>query len=289
MAHNPSSRRSAPRRASRAPSTILSDSPFVATPTPRPTPPPHLPPPLPPSTTRRSSTRGIRANSALSDAQSLADNTARNNANAIPSHYSLPPTAPSPFSGTLEASLDAVLDWGAEHGVAHAHARSVVIALLQPASPSTNWAALLQSLLSSSSSSSEQSTPGHSSGRHLVEELLFLVTRTLLPEQIAENRGFMARLYDRRKQLAIRLVLRYDMLREWRAGGCGVASVPPPLAPASSPSLPPTSPSPSPTMLPANMATANATTQQQPSPSDDSEATQPSQHEYLHANLIYLS
>jgi hypothetical protein len=38
----------------------------------------------------------------------------------------------------------------------------------------------------------------------------------LLPEQIVENRAAMARLYDRKKQLAIRLVLRYDMLREWK-------------------------------------------------------------------------
>jgi hypothetical protein len=66
-------------------------------------------------------------------------------------------------------------------------------------------------------------------GRELLEEILCLVTRILLPEQIAENRGLMARLYERRKHLAIRLVLRYDMLREWKEGG-GVASVPPPVA-----------------------------------------------------------
>lgn len=54
--------------------------------------------------------------------------------------------------------------------------------------------------------------------RGLLEELVFLVTRTLLPEQIAENRAAMSRLYDRKKQLAIRLVLRYDMLREWVLG-----------------------------------------------------------------------
>ena len=59
--------------------------------------------------------------------------------------------------------------------------------------------------------------------RLLVEEVLFLTTRTLLPEQIAENRGLLARLYERRKQLAIKLVLRYDMLREWRVDGRGHA------------------------------------------------------------------
>lgn len=71
-------------------------------------------------------------------------------------------------------------------------------------------------------------------GRFLLEEFLFLVTRTLLPEQIAENRLAMGRLYDRKKQLAIRLVLRYDMLREWCLGDdpvgkrdVSVGSVPP--------------------------------------------------------------
>lgn len=54
--------------------------------------------------------------------------------------------------------------------------------------------------------------------RILLQELVFLITRTLLPEQIAENRAAMARLYDKKKQLAIRLVLRYDMLREWQLG-----------------------------------------------------------------------
>jgi hypothetical protein len=52
--------------------------------------------------------------------------------------------------------------------------------------------------------------------RNTVEELLFLLTRTLLPEQIAENRLIMGRLYDKKKHLAIRLILRYDMLREWK-------------------------------------------------------------------------
>lgn len=69
-------------------------------------------------------------------------------------------------------------------------------------------------------------------GRYLLEELLFLVTRTLLPEQVLENREAMRRLYDRKKQLAIRFVLRYDMLREWKTGdtqhAVTVASLPPP-------------------------------------------------------------
>jgi hypothetical protein len=78
--------------------------------------------------------------------------------------------------------------------------------------------------------------------RILVEELIFLITRTLLPEQITENRLAMRRLYERKKQLAIRLVLRYDMLREWTLGegpvgkrDLSVASVPPAVPDVSEP------------------------------------------------------
>jgi hypothetical protein len=71
-------------------------------------------------------------------------------------------------------------------------------------------------------------------GRAALEEVLCLVTRTLLPEQITENRSAMARLYDRKKQLAIRLTLRYDMLRDWKFGGTGhtmaIASLPAPAS-----------------------------------------------------------
>lgn len=72
-----------------------------------------------------------------------------------------------------------------------------------------------------------------------LESLLILLTRTLLPEQIAENRELMARLYDKRKQLAIRLVLRYDMLREWKMdSSChpiAIASLPPAVPPVPAP------------------------------------------------------
>ena len=45
------------------------------------------------------------------------------------------------------------------------------------------------------------------SRRYLITELFFLLTRTLLPEQITANRAAMARVYHFKKQLAARLVL----------------------------------------------------------------------------------
>lgn len=101
--------------------------------------------------------------------------------------------------------------------------------LLNDVTTSTNWPALLDSTIGASS------TLDRKTSRLLLEEFLFLITRTLLPEQIAENRFAMSRLYDKKKQLAIRLVLRYDMLREWCLGDgpvgkrdISVASLPPP-------------------------------------------------------------
>jgi hypothetical protein len=142
----------------------------------------------------------------------------------LPSHYFLPPTVPSPFTGTLEASLGAILAWGQTHPAT----TPVVSILCEPVSTSTNWPAII------SSSFGDSSTLAPNIGRFLLEEFVFLVTRTLLPEQIAENRLAMGRLYDRKKQLAIRLVLRYDMLREWCLGegpvgkrDVSVGSVPP--------------------------------------------------------------
>ncbi|KAF2626217.1 hypothetical protein BU25DRAFT_300987, partial [Macroventuria anomochaeta] len=177
------------RRNSRAYS-ILSDDPH---PTPRPSPAPPL--------TRRSGTRGVRATSITSDA---APPTEAPQATRIAPHYFLSPTVPGPFTGTLEASLDAILQWGK----LHPSTTAIVTTLLEPVSKSTNWPLILSTF-------STPSTLSPKLSRFLLEEFLFLVTRTLLPEQIAENRLAMGRLYDRKKQLAIRLVLRYDMLREW--------------------------------------------------------------------------
>ena len=197
------------RRNSRAYSSILSDD---SHPTPRPTPPPP---------TRRSGTRGVRATSITPDAPQPAE-TAQTT--KIAPHYFLPPTVPSPFTGTLEASLDAVLAWGQ----AHPATEPVVTALCEPVSTSTNWSAILSAAFGDASALAPKVR------RSLLEEFIILVTRTLLPEQIAENRAAMARLYDRKKQLAIRLVLRYDMIREWCLGDgpvgkrdLSVASVPP--------------------------------------------------------------
>ncbi|KAF1845002.1 uncharacterized protein K460DRAFT_405282 [Cucurbitaria berberidis CBS 394.84] len=223
MAYNPSGR-TAPR-ASRAYSIISEDS-YAATP--RPTPPP---------ATRRAASRALRANSAVSDVPTHVDGGTRpptTHERRIAAHYTLPPTVPSPFTGTLEASLDAVLAWGHEHTNG---TQKIVNALLREVDSMTNWPILLRGMLIDCDDGDDEAT---GRGRRLLEELLFLVTRTLLPEQIAENRAAMARLYDRKKQLAIRLVLRYDMLREWKVDASyhpfPVPSLPPPpIDPAAQP------------------------------------------------------
>jgi hypothetical protein len=125
----------------------------------------------------------------------------------LSTHYFLAPTFPSPFTGSLEASLDAIQDWGRHNGGTKG-VQGIVDALLKEVDSKTDWSGLLRGV--------EDVPVGRL--RYVAEELLFLVTRTLLPEQIVQNRGLMARLYDRRKQLAMRLVLRYDMLREWKMG-----------------------------------------------------------------------
>ena len=104
--------------------------------------------------------------------------------------------------------------------------QNLIDTLLKPVDTKTNWCVVVYSI---------RAGPPEQR-RDLIEELLFLLTRTLLPEQIVENRGLMARLYNAKKQLAMRLALRYDMLREWKmeAGtyhrdqAVTVASEPPP-------------------------------------------------------------
>ncbi|KAH7093358.1 hypothetical protein FB567DRAFT_624640 [Paraphoma chrysanthemicola] len=199
------------RRASRAHS-INSDSPY----TPRPT------PPLGPPPTRRGAANGTRAIRAgtIDNDHAHVDQPAQTI--HIPPHYFLPPTVPTPFTGTLEASLDAILEFGTRvprgYGV-----QAVLDTLSSEVDAGIDWPMLLRDLYIGGE--------GAGISRFLVEEFLFLVTRTLLPEQIAENRALMARLYERKKHLAIRLVLRYDMLREWKVDGKGhgvtIASLPP--------------------------------------------------------------
>ncbi|KAF1911460.1 hypothetical protein BDU57DRAFT_402030, partial [Ampelomyces quisqualis] len=155
----------------------------------------------PTPTARRAgvSTRGVRAITVESDATAPSQPLPLHSSN-IPSCYALPPTTPCPFAGTLEASLDAVLEFSRIYrGLS-----GVVSALLQPVDTSTNWPSLLRAVYSTDQ------------GRSKIDEILFLVTRTLLPEQVKENRAAMGRMYERKKHLAIRVVLRYDMLREWK-------------------------------------------------------------------------
>jgi hypothetical protein len=130
----------------------------------------------------------------------------------IAAHYALPPTIPSPYIATLDASLDAILAFAQTYGKKKG-VQDVVDTLLRTVDAGTNWAGLLRGVY-----------VGNSDGWEVLEELLFLVTRMLLPNQIAENRARMAALYERKKHLAIRMVLRYDMLREWK--GESVASLP---------------------------------------------------------------
>ncbi|KAF1935482.1 hypothetical protein EJ02DRAFT_302969, partial [Clathrospora elynae] len=157
-----------------------------------------------PPPTRRG--QAVRANSITSDASPYPEAPqATSKPEKVATQYHLPPTIPSPFTGNLEASLDAVLEWGSRY----AGTQAIVDTLLQKVITPTDWPGILRNVYTFASA-----PPGLA--RYLVEELLFLVTRTLLPEQISENRGILGRLYDRKKQLAIRVVLRYDMLREWK-------------------------------------------------------------------------
>ncbi|RAR07987.1 hypothetical protein DDE83_006232 [Stemphylium lycopersici] len=193
---------------------------------------PNTPAPTSPPATRRG--RGVRVASIASstplstDTQSQATNPSVKAATKIPGYYKLAPTYPSPFSGTLEASLDAILAFSSLYsGITGVSA--LITSLLQDPKPDVYWGLLLSQLTFSA--------PAFA--RHITTELFFLATRTLLPEQITENRSLLARLYDRKKQLAIRLLLRYDMLREWKMeSGSGprdtpvtVASLPPPPPP----------------------------------------------------------
>lgn len=166
---------------------------------------PNTPPP-------RRGTRAVRALTIDSDTNN-AQPQPTVKAPRIPAYYSLAPTVPNPFTGTLDASLDAILLFGKwftaidvqddGRGVQH-----VVDALLQSVDRRTNWPLLLAAMKDSFTDTIR--------ARSVMQELLFLTTRTLLPEQITENRGLTAKLYDRRRNLAHRVTLRYDMLREWK-------------------------------------------------------------------------
>ena len=121
----------------------------------------------------------------------------------VPPHYTLLPANPSPFEGTLEASLDAMLGFTRSYP----EAMFLMDVLRAPASTQTNWSELLETALKK---------PGlQPRGRLFLEDLFFLVARKLFPEQIAENRKLMARMYEVKKSQSTRTVLRYDMLLQW--------------------------------------------------------------------------
>ncbi|RMZ74467.1 hypothetical protein GMOD_00003512 [Pyrenophora seminiperda CCB06] len=182
-------------------------------------------PPSPPPTTRRTARhRRVPSNASTTNTSTPAPQAAnpptdsttcssstqekRTSTTTLPPYYHLAPTVPTPFSGTLDAALDAILLFNQRYNTRRIKGfQPIIDALLSPVEADTAWHSLLLAM-------SDAKPAGTT--RLLWTDLVFLVTRTLLPEAIAENRGLLARLYERRKHLAIRLVLRYDMVREWK-------------------------------------------------------------------------
>lgn len=115
-------------------------------------------------------------------------------------HYSFPPTEPSPFKGTLDASLEALLKFG----IRYPNSMSILDSLRQYHSD-TDWKDMLVKVLGSG----DKTKMGN--GYLLLVELLFLMTRTLFPEQIAQNRACMRRMYIANTRLSVGMTLRYDM------------------------------------------------------------------------------
>lgn len=119
-------------------------------------------------------------------------------------HYFLLPANPSPFEGTLEASLDATLEFCRSYP----EAMPLMEVFRAPVSPLTNWTMLLEAALG------VDKTDSNGKARLLLEDLFLLVARKLFPEQIAQNRKLMARMYEAKKSQSTRTSLRYDMLLE---------------------------------------------------------------------------
>ncbi|KAF2659878.1 hypothetical protein K491DRAFT_120435 [Lophiostoma macrostomum CBS 122681] len=103
----------------------------------------------------------------------------------------------------LAHSLESILKFGSRvlPGL-----QSFTNILLEPPDRSTNWGALINSFLDVEKER----------GRALLNGLLFLVTRILLPNQIAHNRELLTTLYHEKRLTNVRLSLRYDMLRAWK-------------------------------------------------------------------------
>jgi hypothetical protein len=147
-----------------------------------------------------SATPGATPERALEDQPDTAKEQAH-----IPEHYFLSPANPSPFEGTLDASLDAILEFGRYYP----DAMAVMDVLRAPVSTSTDWKIILGTALRLDEASLLPTA------RLLLEDIFFLVTRKLFPEQIAQNRKLMAQLYETKKSQSMRTSLRYDMLLEW--------------------------------------------------------------------------
>ena len=113
--------------------------------------------------------------------------------------YTLPPTVPSPFAGTLLDSLDAILEFNRTHPGLN----RITETLLADVDHSTDWPQLFTAVLEPVENT-----------REIMAEIVFLVTRKLLPEQITENRALMYRMYSNKRNYPTRISLRYDMERE---------------------------------------------------------------------------
>ncbi|KAH7135778.1 hypothetical protein B0J11DRAFT_169860 [Dendryphion nanum] len=113
-------------------------------------------------------------------------------------HYQLAPTVPSPFQPDLSKSLDVLIEFARNH----ADLVTLTTTMLKAPESSTNWPQLIIKLFTREDRCSDELK------MYLLEELLFLVTRTLLPDAIAMNRGLMYELYMARPMARTGLMLR---------------------------------------------------------------------------------
>lgn len=125
--------------------------------------------------------------------------------------YTLPPTVPSPYIGELHASHTKLVTSG------QIYSRLLVLTL-DLMKGTKGWADALNIFVN----------PSNQDDRKMLEDLLCLVTRELLPNQIVENRGLMMDLYTTRRVEDVDVWLlsgypadrrRYDMLHSRRQRG----------------------------------------------------------------------
>ncbi|KAF2020999.1 hypothetical protein BU24DRAFT_469765 [Aaosphaeria arxii CBS 175.79] len=125
----------------------------------------------------------------------------------LPNFYYLDPTVPSPYDVEPEESLECLLQFQR----VFPKLIPITTVLLQAHTRKTNWAQVLNSFLDG-----QDPEISREEKKSMVVELLLYITRVLLPFQIAVNRRLLAQLYAERKGTNLRLLLRYDMLREWK-------------------------------------------------------------------------